>query len=342
MADDGDLGFAFQNSGSGEGLSEEEVDWNQGCSTEDWSASSNLLHSYRHSKKSFQILKNRVEKPKRLAIKQSVHQHPLQSFKMMNICPDEASTVPGSNPELMKYPARLTSADPITSNSGKFMSLQELEEHIFAKRQVTHGERNSSHLSLGYLMILRARVSGEWWIYIQIYQLSRVRRQKSLQSLTFPRLRIPSPPCTNQQGSLLIEDSEFDKDMGAETSMMADFDQLNHTWELSSDRIEKVKESSEMTLQTEKLTKAIWSFNLQKEKLCNSKEFELGAVSPTSLTGQSCKVFWPLGDEWHTGVVGDYMDHTCKHLITYEDSEEEWIILAREQVKLKVSAAQRL
>jgi hypothetical protein len=33
----------------------------------------------------------------------------------------------------MKYPARLTSADPITSNSGKFMSLQELEEQIFAK-----------------------------------------------------------------------------------------------------------------------------------------------------------------------------------------------------------------
>jgi hypothetical protein len=160
--------------------------------------------------------------------------------------------------------------------------------------------------------------------------------------LTFPRLRIASPPCTNQQGSQLIEDSEADKDMGAATLMMADFDQLNQTWELSSDRIEKVKESSEMTLQTEKLTKAIWSFNLQKEKLCNWKEFELGAVSPTSLIGQSCKVFWPLDDEWYTGVVGDYNDHTHKHLITYEDSEEEWIILARDQVKLKVSAAQRL
>jgi hypothetical protein len=180
MADDGDLGFTFQNSGSGEGLSEEEVDWNQGCSTEDWSASSKLLHIYRHSKKSFQILRNRVQKPKRLAIKQSVDQHPLQGFKMMNICPDEASTVPGPNAELMKYPARLTYADAINSNSSNFMSLQELEEHIFAKRQVTHGERNSSHLSLGYLMILRARVSGEWWIYIQIYQLSRVRRWKSL------------------------------------------------------------------------------------------------------------------------------------------------------------------
>jgi hypothetical protein len=46
--------------------------------------------------------------------------------------------------------------------------------------------------------------------------------------------------------------------------------------------------------------------------------------------------------EWYTGVVGDYNDHTRKHLITYEDSEEEWIILARVQVKLKVSAAQRL
>ncbi len=124
--------------------------------------------------------------------------------------------------------------------------------------------------------------------------------------------------------------------------MMVDFDQLNHTWELSSDRIEKVKESSEMTLQTEKLTKAIWSFNLQKEKLCKWKEFELGAVSPTSLIGQSCKVFWPLDDEWYIGVVGDYNDHTHKHLITYQDSEEEWIILARERVKLKVSAAKRL
>jgi hypothetical protein len=61
-----------------------------------------------------------------------------------------------------------------------------------------------------------------------------------------------------------------------------------------------------------------------------------------SLIGQSCKVFWPLDDEWYTGVIGDYNDHTHKHLITYEDSEEEWMILAREQVKLKVSAAQRL
>jgi hypothetical protein len=160
--------------------------------------------------------------------------------------------------------------------------------------------------------------------------------------LTFPRLRIASPPCTNQQGSQLIEDSEADKDMGAETLMMAHFDQQNRTRELSSDRIEKVKESSEMTLQTERLTKAIWSFNLQKEKLCKWKEFEFGAVSPTSLIGQSCKVFWRLDDEWYTGVVGEYNDHTRKHLITYEDSEEEWIILAREQVKLKVSAPQRL
>jgi hypothetical protein len=111
---------------------------------------------------------------------------------------------------------------------------------------------------------------------------------------------------------------------------------------MTGDRIEKVKESSEMTLQIEKLTKAIWSFNLQKEKLCKWKEFELGAVSPTSLIGQSCKVFWPLDDEWYIGVVCDYNDHTHKHLITYQDSEEEWIILARERVKLKVSAAKRL
>jgi hypothetical protein len=126
-------------------------------------------------------LRKRVQKLKMLAMKQIVDQHPLQSLKMMNIRPDEASTVPGPNVELMKYPARLTSADPITSKSSKFMSLQELQEQIFAKKQVTHGERNSRHLSLGYLMILRARVSREWWIYIQIYQLSRVRRQKSLQ-----------------------------------------------------------------------------------------------------------------------------------------------------------------
>jgi len=111
---------------------------------------------------------------------------------------------------------------------------------------------------------------------------------------------------------------------------------------MTCDRIEKVKESSEMTLQTEKLTKAIWSFNLQKEKPCKWKEFELGAVSPTSLIGQSCKVFWPLDDEWYIGVISDYNDHTHKHLITYQDSEEEWIILARERVKLKVSAAKRL
>ncbi len=111
---------------------------------------------------------------------------------------------------------------------------------------------------------------------------------------------------------------------------------------MTHNRIEKVKESSEMTLQIEKLIKAIWSFNLQKAKLCKWKEFELGVVSPTSLIGQSCKVLRRLDDEWYIGIVGDYNDHTHKHLITYEDSEEEWIILARERVKLKVSAAQRL
>jgi hypothetical protein len=69
-----------------------------------------------------------LRKPKRLAIKQLVDQHPFQSFKTMNIRPDEASTVPGPNAELMKYPIRLTSTNPITSNSDNFMSLQELEK----------------------------------------------------------------------------------------------------------------------------------------------------------------------------------------------------------------------
>jgi hypothetical protein len=81
---------------------------------------------------------------------------------MMNIHPNEASTIPRPNAKLMKYPTRLTSAYLITSNSNKFMSLQELEERIFAKKRVTHGERNSKHLNLGYLMILKVRVSGEW------------------------------------------------------------------------------------------------------------------------------------------------------------------------------------
>ncbi len=430
MADDGDLGLAFQNSGSGEGLSEEEADWNQGCSTEDWSASSKLLHIYRHNKKSFQILRNGVQKPKRLAIKQLVDQHPLQSFKMMNIRPDEASRVPGPNAELIKYPASFTSADPITSNSGKFMSLQELEERIFAKKQghpwgkelkapqprVPDDSESKSERRMVDLYpdlpVVKSKETeivagslGTWtrndpselrtseptcieqlqeeegvvpktWeekgenefrlTQTRISEDPKCKKRdqgmcgvavidmcpKSVGSdivegslwieLDIPKLRIASPPCTNQQGSQLIEDSEADKDMGAETLMMADFDQPNHTWELSSHRIGKVKESTEMTLQIETLTKAIWSFNLQKEKLCKWKEFELGAVSPTSLIGQSCKVFWPLDNEWYTGVVGDYNDHTRKHLITYEDSEEEWIILARERVKLKVSAAQRL
>ncbi len=65
-------------------------------------------------------------------------------------------------------------------------------------------------------------------------------------------------------------------------------------------------------------------------------------MSPMSLIGQNCKVFWPLDGERYIGVVGDYNGQTHKHLITYEDSQEEWIILARERVELKVSAAQRL
>jgi hypothetical protein len=59
---------------------------------------------------------------------------------MMNICHDEASTIPRLNVELMKYPAILTFVDPITSNSSKFMSLQELEERIFAKKQAAMGK----------------------------------------------------------------------------------------------------------------------------------------------------------------------------------------------------------
>jgi len=100
---------------------------------------------------------------------------------MTNICPDEASTVPRPNVKFMKYPAILTFADPITSNSSKFMSLQNWENRFLQKSMSPRGERNSRHLNISYLMILRARVNGKYWIYIQNYQLSRVRRWKSLQ-----------------------------------------------------------------------------------------------------------------------------------------------------------------
>lgn len=92
-----------------------------------------------------------------------------------------------------------------------------------------------------------------------------------------------------------------------------------------------------MTPRTRKLTDAMQKFVTQKANRRIWREIDLSAVHPTALIGRTCKVFWPLDEEWYPGVIHDYNPQTKKHRIDYQDDEMEMVFISKERVKLKLS-----
>ncbi|PSS23999.1 Histone-lysine N-methyltransferase [Actinidia chinensis var. chinensis] len=63
-------------------------------------------------------------------------------------------------------------------------------------------------------------------------------------------------------------------------------------------------------------------------------------VDSKKFIGLQCKVYWPLDDDWYTGRVIGYNGETGRHQISYEDGDEESIVLSNERIKFYVSRDQ--
>ncbi|EPS74191.1 hypothetical protein M569_00564, partial [Genlisea aurea] len=63
-------------------------------------------------------------------------------------------------------------------------------------------------------------------------------------------------------------------------------------------------------------------------------------ADPKKFVGLQCKVYWPLDAVWYCGQVACYSSETGRHMIRYEDGEEENLILSKEQIKFFVSLEQ--
>lgn len=95
--------------------------------------------------------------------------------------------------------------------------------------------------------------------------------------------------------------------------------------------------SSKMTPRTRKLTDAMQKFVAQKANRRQWREVDLSKIHPKALIGRSCKVYWPLDDDWYPGVIHDYNPQTKKHRIDYKDNEMEMVYVSKERFKLKLS-----
>ncbi|XP_054801883.1 DNA mismatch repair protein MSH6 isoform X2 [Prosopis cineraria] len=51
------------------------------------------------------------------------------------------------------------------------------------------------------------------------------------------------------------------------------------------------------------------------------------------VVGRRIKVYWPLDKTWYEGCVGSFDKHTGKHLVLYDDDEEESLDLAKEKIE---------
>lgn len=337
-------------------------------------------------KKFFQVLRNGVQKPKRLALKQL----------LVRLPPIQKS---------------VEAVDPITSNSGKFMSLKDLHAKFTLKRQETRrvkeckgprskladqvvtavreisctesevaeigkedgdigagvsgkvhpfsdagtveascteqlevrvGMRNGFRL----LPTTLSEASGGESRETKVPDTSQVQKvTESVESDLVVELHIPEP----QNVQKLSKSLEDRGDKGLHSGILDGGDVHTpqgsrplHVDSVVDTGLDRRDRLCKRWPQTVKLAEALQKYNVHKAKVCQWKEFELGGILPTSLIGQSCKVYWPLDDEWYTGVIGDYNEQIRKHWIIYQDSEREWAILAKERVKLKISAAEKL
>lgn len=94
---------------------------------------------------------------------------------------------------------------------------------------------------------------------------------------------------------------------------------------------------SKMTPRTRKLTDAMQKFVTQKANRRQWREVDLSNIHPIALIGRTCKVYWPLDDEWYPGVIHDYHAQTKKHRVDYKDNEMEMVLVSKERFQLKLS-----
>lgn len=59
-------------------------------------------------------------------------------------------------------------------------------------------------------------------------------------------------------------------------------------------------------------------------------------VDGNKFVGLTCKVYWPLDDEWYTGSVTSYSLDTGKHHVSYDDGQEEDVIFVKEEIKFYI------
>ncbi|KAK7273149.1 hypothetical protein RIF29_14196 [Crotalaria pallida] len=60
-------------------------------------------------------------------------------------------------------------------------------------------------------------------------------------------------------------------------------------------------------------------------------------VDPEAFIGLRCKVYWPMDDKSYSGYVKGYDTVTKIHHVTYDDGDEENLILSKENVKFHIS-----
>ncbi|KDP42889.1 hypothetical protein JCGZ_23831 [Jatropha curcas] len=60
-------------------------------------------------------------------------------------------------------------------------------------------------------------------------------------------------------------------------------------------------------------------------------------VDPKKFIGLSCKVYWPLDDDWYSGRVVGYNLETKRHHVEYQDGDEEELTLSNEKIKFFIS-----
>ncbi|GFY92873.1 homologue of trithorax [Actinidia rufa] len=80
----------------------------------------------------------------------------------------------------------------------------------------------------------------------------------------------------------------------------------------------------------------------RRRKRGPSEDSQMVDYSATRWIRSACckQVYWPLDDDWYTGRVVGYNGETGRHQISYEDGDEESIVLSNERIKFYVSRDQ--
>eukprot|EP00884_Botryococcus_braunii_P001653 jgi/Botrbrau1/11489/Bobra.0360s0015.2 len=69
-------------------------------------------------------------------------------------------------------------------------------------------------------------------------------------------------------------------------------------------------------------------------KMGNSIAQSYSGVPRVEIVGKRCQIYWPDDDEWYPGTVTNYSDRERKHMIVYDDGEEEWLDMSSERYNI--------